>query len=55
MYYPLLGTGTPALIDSADPPNPDSYQLWSAGPDGKDQVTLETAGKNDDLTNWKKP
>jgi prepilin-type N-terminal cleavage/methylation domain-containing protein len=58
MYYPLLGTGTPALIDSADPPNPDSYQLWSAGFDGKDQVTAEpgvVTGKNDDITNWKKP
>lgn len=56
MYYPLLKPAeSPALIDSEDPPNPDSYQLWSAGPDGKDQVTLPTTGKNDDLTNWKKP
>lgn len=56
MYYPLLKPAeTPALIDSEDPPNPDSYQLWSAGPDGKDQVTEPTVGKNDDLANWKKP
>jgi prepilin-type N-terminal cleavage/methylation domain-containing protein len=56
MYYPLLkATDTPALIDSEDPPNPDSYQLWSAGHDGKDQVTLTNTEKNDDLPNWKKP
>jgi prepilin-type N-terminal cleavage/methylation domain-containing protein len=58
MYYPLQSAGTPALIDSADPPNPDSYQLWSAGFDGKDQVTAEPGtitGKIDDITNWKKP
>lgn len=36
-------------IDSDNPPMPDSYQLWSAGPNGKDD-----AGEGDDLTNWAK-
>lgn len=55
LCYPLSNDANAPLIDSKDPPNPDSYQLWSAGPDGKDQVTEQSTSKNDDLTNWKKP
>ena len=50
------------MIDSDKPPNPDSYQLWSAGADGKDQygerqlVNGHRVGsKSDDLTNWTTP
>jgi prepilin-type N-terminal cleavage/methylation domain-containing protein len=56
-FYPLL-EAAPAVrtIDSEDPPNPDSYQLWSAGPDGKDQYGDRVDGKkSDDLANWKTP
>lgn len=47
---------------SPPPPNPDSYQLWSAGADGRDQYGerqgekvngLRTGRKSDDITNWK--
>ena len=45
--------------NSADlslPPNPDSYQLWSTGLDGKDQFGQRVDGrKSDDITNWKQP
>lgn len=41
---------------STAPPNPDSYQLWSTGPDGKDQFGERVNGrKSDDITNWKQP
>ena len=59
-YYPLRPTGPTTadlfLIDTEDPPNPDSFQLWSAGVDGKDQFgERDNNVKNDDITNWKTP
>ncbi len=56
-YYPLVasGNGGAASVapadypDCDDPPNPDTFQLWSAGPNGKDEN-----GTGDDLPNWKK-
>ena len=58
--YPLRPTGATTadlfLIDTEDPPNPDSFQLWSAGVDGKDQFgERDNNVKNDDITNWKIP
>jgi prepilin-type N-terminal cleavage/methylation domain-containing protein len=47
--YPYDTTITGKHVDSSDPYNPDSYQLWSAGQNGKDE-----AGDGDDLTNWPK-
>lgn len=41
--------GAAAPIDSADPPKPDSFQLWSAGPDG-----LDDRGQDDDIGNWER-
>ena len=64
-FYPLTNPTVPDVtltIDSDEPPNPDSYQLWSAGIDGKDQygerqtVNGHRVGsKSDDITNWKIP
>lgn len=63
-YYPLQASAT-LFIDgdgqrpdgSTAPPNPDSYQLWSTGPDSKDQFGQRQPDgrKSDDLTNWKQP
>lgn len=62
-FYPLQAD-TRLFIDgdgqrpdgSTAPPNPDSYQLWSTGPDGKDQYGERVNGrKSDDITNWKQP
>lgn len=62
-FYPLLSDAR-LFIDgdgqrpdgSTAPPNPDSYQLWSTGPDGKDQFGERVNGrKSDDITNWKQP
>jgi prepilin-type N-terminal cleavage/methylation domain-containing protein len=56
-YYPLEATAT-LSIDKDNPPNPESYQLWSAGFDGKDQYgdnDPTTSRKSDDITNWKSP
>jgi hypothetical protein len=56
-YYPF-GTSTIITIDGPNPPNPNSYQLWSCGWDGKDeygQQLLTVNGvtiKGDDMTNW---
>lgn len=53
-FYPLQPAGI--LIDSENPPNPDTYQLWSAGADGKDQFGERVNNrKSDDITNWKTP
>jgi prepilin-type N-terminal cleavage/methylation domain-containing protein len=65
-FYPAVdvanGQASGKLIDGygrlADgtelPPNPDSYQLWSTGFDGKDQFGERVNGrKSDDITNWK--
>lgn len=56
-FYPLRPADSELwLIDTEDPPNPDSYQIWSAGPDGKDQYGERVDGKkSDDVTNWKSP
>jgi prepilin-type N-terminal cleavage/methylation domain-containing protein len=59
-YYPFTGTvsGTNPTIDTANPPNPNSYQLWSCGWDGKDefgQLLWTINGmtlKGDDVINW---
>ncbi len=52
-YYPLIKEAD-IEIDGEDPPNPDSYQLWSPGPDGKDQFGERVKGKkSDDIKNWK--
>jgi len=60
-YYPFTGavSATVPTIDTANPPNPNSYQLWSCGWDGKDefgekQWTLTTGQivPGDDVTNW---
>jgi prepilin-type N-terminal cleavage/methylation domain-containing protein len=55
-YYPFGQgvTGTVPAIDSANPPNPNGYQLWSAGWDGKDEYGEKQwmMLKGDDVTNW---
>ena len=52
-FYPLTHPAanvSPAdFPDCDDPPNPDSFQLWSAGANGKDEY-----GSGDDLPNWRK-
>jgi prepilin-type N-terminal cleavage/methylation domain-containing protein len=56
-FYPLE-KGVSPIIDSDNPPNPETYQLWSAGFDGKDQYgenDVTTGRKSDDITNWKSP
>ena len=56
-YYPLRPAAADLfLIDTEDPPNADSFQLWSAGVDGKDQFgERDNNVKSDDITNWKIP
>jgi prepilin-type N-terminal cleavage/methylation domain-containing protein len=52
-FYPLA-SGTPYIADEdKDVPNPDSFQLWSAGPDGKDHYNKPGGKKSDDIANWK--
>lgn len=59
-YYPFgAATGIiGVVIDSANPPNPNGYQLWSCGWDGKDEFgekLLTINGqtiKGDDVVNW---
>lgn len=50
-----LVDGYGRLSDGTElPPNPDSYQLWSTGFDGKDQFGERVDGrKSDDIANWK--
>jgi len=55
-YYPYsqtpgtnITTGTPILIDSANPPHPDTFQLWSIGQNLKDE---QGQSGTDDITNW---
>jgi prepilin-type N-terminal cleavage/methylation domain-containing protein len=50
-FYPFTA-GAPNLIDSDNPPNRDSYQLWSVGYDQIDQFGETT--KSDDQVNWGK-
>ena len=47
-YSPHDGK-SPLSIDAIAPPNQDSFQLWSIGPDGVDQYG---ASDSDDITNW---
>ncbi len=59
-FYPFTGTvsATNPTIDSANPPNPNSYQLWSCGWDQRDEFgekLWSTGGlllKGDDMSNW---
>jgi prepilin-type N-terminal cleavage/methylation domain-containing protein len=48
-YYPY--TGAIPVIDSATPPNADSFQLWSIGPNEKDEYGADAS---DDIPNWTK-
>lgn len=50
-YYPYLSTGATKRIDSEDPPNRDSFQMWSIGKNKTDE-----AGEvgSDDVTSWTK-
>jgi prepilin-type N-terminal cleavage/methylation domain-containing protein len=52
---PYDATKPKGTIDSDDPPGADSYQLWSAGPNGRDEVTTASDPKNigDDIVTWK--
>jgi prepilin-type N-terminal cleavage/methylation domain-containing protein len=53
-FYPLSKASGSLFIDQEDPPNPDSYQLWSAGIDSKDQYgEVKNGKKSDDIINWK--
>jgi prepilin-type N-terminal cleavage/methylation domain-containing protein len=53
-FYPLSKASGSLFIDQEDPPNPDSYQIWSAGTDGKDQYgEVRNGKKSDDIINWK--
>ena len=51
-WYPYTA-GAAARIDSDNPPGADSYQLWSAGVDGKDDPTNPGEG-GDDIPQWAK-
>jgi prepilin-type N-terminal cleavage/methylation domain-containing protein len=59
-YYPFAAaTSTvPVTIDGPNPPNPNSYQLWSCGWDGKDEFGMQLLTlngvtiKGDDVPNW---
>jgi prepilin-type N-terminal cleavage/methylation domain-containing protein len=48
-YYPFDATYA-KKVDKDPPPHPDSYQLWSTGPDETDQFGEDNS---DDITNWK--
>jgi len=51
-WYPLT-PNAPARIDSDKPPGLDSYQVWSAGPDMKDDAVNPGEG-GDDIPHWAK-
>jgi hypothetical protein len=51
-WYPYDSTNTTVRIDGATPPGEDNYQLWSAGPDGKDDANPGEGG--DDIPIWAK-
>lgn len=55
-HFPFDATKTPGLIDSAEPPGADSYQLWSRGKNTRDDVSSATDPKDlgDDVVTWKK-
>lgn len=47
------GTGSGGLIDSNEPPNPRSYQLWSIGREAVDSEAEQTYGQGgNDINNW---
>ncbi len=50
-WYPYNSATTPR-IDSENPPGQDSYQLWSAGPNGTDDANPGEGG--DDIPQWSK-
>jgi hypothetical protein len=50
-YYPYSTTANVAVIDSENPPNRDSFQLWSIG---KDKIDQGGELNSDDLTSWTK-
>jgi type II secretory pathway pseudopilin PulG len=50
-WYPYTA-GAAARIDSDNPPGQDSYQLWSAGTDTKDDANPGEGG--DDIPQWAK-
>ncbi|MBA3707657.1 MAG: prepilin-type N-terminal cleavage/methylation domain-containing protein [Planctomycetes bacterium] len=49
-YYPYV-VGAAEQVDQDPPKNPDSFQLWSTGPDEQDQFGRDGS---DDIGNWKK-
>jgi type II secretory pathway pseudopilin PulG len=48
-YYPYLTTSGAARIDGENPPNRDSFQLWSIG---KDKIDQGGDSNSDDLVSW---
>jgi prepilin-type N-terminal cleavage/methylation domain-containing protein len=54
--YPFDDSKTVGLIDSAEPPKADSYQLWSLGSNKRDDVSPATDPKDlgDDIVIWDK-
>jgi type II secretory pathway pseudopilin PulG len=49
-YYPFSAAAA-KNVDKDPPPNSTKFQLWSCGPDEKDD---QGESSSDDLTNWKK-
>ena len=52
--YPFTSGGS-AYLDSDDPPNADSYQLWSIGSNGMDDASRTTTKGEygDEIVTWK--
>jgi prepilin-type N-terminal cleavage/methylation domain-containing protein len=55
-FYPFDTGVTKGHIDSAEPPNAQSYQLWSLGPNEIDDASLPTSttAYGDDIVSWSK-
>jgi type II secretory pathway pseudopilin PulG len=51
-WYPFGAGGGSARVDMVEPPNPETYQLWSMGPDAKQADSAGEGG--DDIPNWAK-
>ncbi len=51
-WYAYDAANTTVRIDGASPPGEDNYQLWSSGPDGKDDANPGEGG--DDIPLWAK-
>ncbi len=51
-FYPYL-TGATAESDGENPPNRDSFQLWSIGENKKDEGGTKD-GTSDDISSWNK-